>query len=128
MSAENNKQNGDRMKLTDSEEKGGDNISNNAGGKEENNTGEKEQMSRPGPDENEEELEFEEALDRLEEIVSALEEGGLALNKALDKFTRGVELVKFCRGELSAAEKKIEMVVKEDDQFREIVPFEREGE
>ncbi|MFW5999274.1 MAG: exodeoxyribonuclease VII small subunit [Halanaerobiaceae bacterium] len=104
----------------------GDKNNKKMSGEEEDNSVETE----PGPPvkEIEEELEFEEALAELEEVVSALEQGGLPLEKALEKFTRGVELVKFCRGELDRAEKKIEMVVKENDEFREIVPFEREDE
>ena len=69
-------------------------------------------------------LDFEEAIEELEKIVGGLEKGGLSLESSLEKFSRGVELVKFCSGELNKAEKKIEMVLKENDEFTDIVPFE----
>lgn len=73
--------------------------------------------------EEKENLKFEEAMDKLEEIVQKLESGGLALDDSLAKFTEGVKLVKFCNQELNKAEKKIEMVLKEDGEYGEIVPF-----
>lgn len=69
------------------------------------------------------ELKFEEALERLEEIVEKLESGGLTLDESLEKFSEGVKLVKFCNKELNKAEKKIELVLREDDGFGDIVPF-----
>lgn len=70
-----------------------------------------------------ENLKFEEAIDKLEDIVQELESGGLSLDDSLDKFTEGVKLVKFCNQELDKAEKKIELVLKEDDEYSDIVPF-----
>lgn len=69
------------------------------------------------------ELKFEEAMEELEQIVDELEEGGLDLEKSLDKFTTGIKLIKFCSKELDKAEEKIEMVLKEDEEFGEIVDF-----
>lgn len=71
-------------------------------------------------------LTFEKAMEELEEIVQSLEEGGLALEESLDKFSRGIELIKFCNGKLSETEKKIEVLIKEDEEIKEIVPFEEE--
>ncbi|MFW5981908.1 MAG: exodeoxyribonuclease VII small subunit [Halanaerobiaceae bacterium] len=72
------------------------------------------------------EIKFEKALEDLENIVNDLEDGGLPLDKSLDKFTEGVKLIKYCNKELSKAEKKIEMVVNEGDDFSEPIPFENE--
>ena len=69
------------------------------------------------------ELEFEEALERLEVIVEDLDEDNVSLDDSLEKFIEGVRLVKFCNRQLDQAEKKIEMVVKDDEQFEDIVPF-----
>jgi len=71
----------------------------------------------------EEDLNFEDAVNKLEKIVEDLESGGLNLDKSLEKFVKGVELVKFCNQELNRAEEKIEKVLKEDDEFKDIVPF-----
>jgi len=75
------------------------------------------------------ELNFEEALERLEEIVDNLESGGLSLNESLEKFTEGIKLIQFCNKELNKAEKKIELAIKEGNEFTKTVPyFEEEGE
>lgn len=69
------------------------------------------------------ELKFEEALDRLEEIVKNLESGGLTLEQSLEKFSEGVKLIKFCNQELNKAEKKIEMVLSEEEEFTRVIPY-----
>lgn len=75
-------------------------------------------------------LGFEEALARLEEVVKELEDGGLSLEKSLELFEEGVKLVKFCKMELDQAERKIEIVLKKDEDYNdvEIVPFKAEEE
>ena len=77
---------------------------------------------------NEEELNFEKAINKLEKIVNRLESGGLNLDDSMEKFTEGVELVKYCNQELNKAEKKIEVVLKEEDEYSDIVPFQDETE
>ncbi|MGI5925417.1 MAG: exodeoxyribonuclease VII small subunit [Lentisphaeria bacterium] len=63
----------------------------------------------------ESELSFEEALTRLEGIVSQLESGGLALEQSLAYFEEGMRLQKICADKLGEAEKKIEVLVKKAD-------------
>lgn len=75
-----------------------------------------------------EDLDFEKALAKLEGIVENLEEGSLSLDQSLAQFVKGVKLIKFCNNKLEDAEKKIEIVLKEDDDFGDIVPFTDEGE
>lgn len=62
-------------------------------------------MSEPG---------FEKSLAELEDIVEKLEKGGLALNESLKLFEKGVKLARFLRGELENAEKKIEILLKDE--------------
>jgi exodeoxyribonuclease VII small subunit len=57
-----------------------------------------------------EKLTFEQALAKLEEIVSAIEEGKVPLEQSIDKYAEGVELVKQCRQILDRAEKKIQLL------------------
>ncbi len=57
---------------------------------------------------------FEEALKRLEEIVSELEKGDIPLDKSIKTFEEGTKLVDFCLSKLDNAEKKIKKLVKND--------------
>jgi exodeoxyribonuclease VII small subunit len=57
---------------------------------------------------------FEDALDRLEEIVQALEDGEAELDETLSLFEEGVKLSKLCHKRLETAEKKIELLVKKE--------------
>lgn len=67
---------------------------------------------------------FEKDLERLDEIVSALEAGGLSLDDSLLIFEEGVQLSKRCGQTLSAAEKKIEVLTKNAEGELETEPFE----
>lgn len=58
---------------------------------------------------------FEESLKELEQIVSQLEEGDLALEDSLKLFETGVRLSRECRERLTAAERRIEVLMKEAD-------------
>ncbi|MGI6377733.1 exodeoxyribonuclease VII small subunit [bacterium] len=49
---------------------------------------------------------FEEAIKRLEQIVSSLESGEVALDEALKLFQEGVGLVKACDEKLKKVEEK----------------------
>ncbi len=57
---------------------------------------------------------FEKALSELEGIVEKLEKGGLALNESLALFEKGIKLARFLREELEKAEKKIEILLKNE--------------
>ena len=66
---------------------------------------------------------FEEALDRLEEIVKTLEGGDMALEKALEVFEEGVRLSRFCHGKLQQAERRVELLLKDENGDVELRPF-----
>jgi exodeoxyribonuclease VII small subunit len=55
-------------------------------------------------------LTFEEALERLEQIVAHLEEGQAGLSETLEKYEAGVKLVRQCHELLGQAERKIEIL------------------
>lgn len=55
---------------------------------------------------------FEKDLEKLENIVESLEEGGLSLDASLKKFEDGIQLAKRCEKALSSAEKKIEKLTR----------------
>jgi exodeoxyribonuclease VII small subunit len=61
---------------------------------------------------------FEDSLKELENIVTKLESGELALEKSLEEFEVGTKLYKECKDQLSIAEKKIALLtdsLKEED-------------
>jgi exodeoxyribonuclease VII small subunit len=58
-------------------------------------------------------MEFEQALSRLEEIIEQLSVGKLTLKESVKLYEEAVKLVALCRKELSASEKKIEILRKD---------------
>lgn len=60
------------------------------------------------------ELNFEKALQELEETVDKLEKGRTTLTESLNLFERGIQLAKYLRNELEKAEKKIEILLKDE--------------
>jgi exodeoxyribonuclease VII small subunit len=68
-------------------------------------------------------LSFEKALADLEGIVQKLEKGGLSLSESLALFEKGVKLTKYLREELSKAEKKVEILLKDDKGETRTAPF-----
>jgi exodeoxyribonuclease VII small subunit len=71
---------------------------------------------------------FEAALKRLEEIVKKLEGGELPLDTALELFEEGIQLSRFCNTTLGAAERRVEILLKNDSGQARAVPFEAEHE
>ena len=59
-----------------------------------------------------EEISFEEAAEKLESIVEAMESEELPLEKLLVQYEQGAKLVKICEGKLEAAEKRITQLEK----------------
>jgi len=51
---------------------------------------------------------FEDAFERLSEIVEQLEAGEAGLEESLDLYAEGMKLAQFCGQKLSEAEKKIQ--------------------
>lgn len=56
-------------------------------------------------------LSFEQALKRLEELVSQLEDGDLELEAAIAVFEEGVKLSLFCQQELKKADGRVQKLV-----------------
>lgn len=69
------------------------------------------------------EITFEKAMGRLEEIVRTLEEGSLPLEQSLKVFEEGMKLAQFCSGKLDEAQKKVTMLIKESEASIRQVPF-----
>ncbi len=60
---------------------------------------------------------FEAALEQLEAIVDRLEQGDLALEDALRAFEAGVGLTRRCAKQLTDAERRIEVLVREGESW-----------
>ncbi|HXM33762.1 MAG TPA: exodeoxyribonuclease VII small subunit [Pyrinomonadaceae bacterium] len=63
---------------------------------------------------------FESSLEALEEIVGKLERGDLALEESLELFEQGIRLSRECQERLSQAERRIEILMR-DQQGRPVV-------
>ncbi len=61
------------------------------------------------------ELTFEAALARLEQIVAEMESGQLALEQSIARFEEGMKLSRFCSEQLDAIERRIEVLVRQAD-------------
>ena len=66
---------------------------------------------------------FEEALQKLEKIVSKLEEGDLPLEESLKCFEEGIRLSRFCNQKLDEAEKRVEILLKDKEGNLRPQPF-----
>ncbi|MEK4249691.1 exodeoxyribonuclease VII small subunit [Paenibacillus sp. FSL W7-1287] len=58
-----------------------------------------------------ENLSFEQALERLENIVAQLENGDVPLEQAIELYQEGMKLSSLCNGKLQQVESKIEMLI-----------------
>jgi len=71
---------------------------------------------------------FEEALQELETIVQRLEDGNLSLDESLALFEEGIKLSRLCAQRLDEAEKKIELLLKDENGALYRQPFTPEDE
>jgi len=59
-------------------------------------------------------FDFEKALENLEELVSAMEEGDLSLEESLQAFEKGIKLTRECQTALKKAEQKVQILINEN--------------
>jgi exodeoxyribonuclease VII small subunit len=67
---------------------------------------------------------FEDAMKRLEEIVSRLEEDQLPLEEMLARYEQGVSLARYCSETLDAAEQKVALISRQSDGSIQLEKFE----
>ncbi|MFW6041053.1 MAG: exodeoxyribonuclease VII small subunit [Thermoplasmatota archaeon] len=60
-------------------------------------------------------MKFEEALRELEKINDQLERNQISLEKAINLYNRGIELINYCREKLEEAEGKIEKITENNE-------------
>lgn len=71
---------------------------------------------------------FEQALKKLEEAVHKLEDGSLGLEDALKTFEQGIQWSRQCHQRLVEAEKKVEILLKNEKEELTQVAFDLEEE
>jgi len=67
---------------------------------------------------------FETSLEALEQIVQDLEEGDLPLEKSLELFEQGIRLSRECQERLSQAERRIEVLLRDNQGRTTVSDFE----
>ncbi|MFO0569876.1 MAG: exodeoxyribonuclease VII small subunit [Polyangiaceae bacterium] len=73
------------------------------------------------PAERAEEPSFENALERLSDIVEKLESGDLPLERSLELFEEGVRLARASQAKLDEAERRVEQLLSIDEQGNPVV-------
>ena len=73
-------------------------------------------------------INFEEAISRLEDEVKKLESGNMTLDESISAFEKAVNLVKVCNEKLDNAERKVRILVEGADGVVTDMPFDNEYE
>jgi exodeoxyribonuclease VII small subunit len=73
---------------------------------------------------NEQPKSFEASLEALEQIVQQLEQGDLPLEKSLELFEQGIGLSRQCQDRLNQAERRIEILLRDNQGRTTVSPFE----
>ena len=68
-------------------------------------------------------IKFEEAIEKLDSIVSKLESGSVSLDESLSLFEEGVGLIKLCNEKLESAEQKVRILTESSDGSVSDAPF-----
>ena len=61
---------------------------------------------------------FEDALEKLEDIVKRMEAGGIPLDEAMRSFEEGIKLIRFCSAKLEEIERRVEMLLGKEDSLQ----------
>ncbi|MEO7018958.1 MAG: exodeoxyribonuclease VII small subunit [Ktedonobacteraceae bacterium] len=69
-------------------------------------------------------LSYEEAFEKLERAVSALQDGRLPLERALEYYEEGMKLAQHCHALLQKAELRVEQLRVTDEGELEVEPLE----
>ncbi|MEM6505790.1 MAG: exodeoxyribonuclease VII small subunit [Planctomycetota bacterium] len=69
-------------------------------------------MPKPTPDRD---ISFEQAIDKLEDLIEQIESGEVGLEEAIAQYEQGQALIKRCRGILDKAERRIVELTQDED-------------
>ena len=65
-------------------------------------------------------VDFEQALNQLENLVEAMEGGDLSLEDSLKAFEQGIKLSRECQTALSTAEQKVQLLMEENGKLKAV--------
>ncbi|WP_409301590.1 exodeoxyribonuclease VII small subunit [Peribacillus sp. SCS-155] len=65
----------------------------------------------------EQEMTFEEAMEKLERIVDKLEEGDVPLEEAISIYKQGMDLSRLCHQKLKSVEEQLTQILREDGEL-----------
>ncbi len=73
---------------------------------------------------------FEEALEKLEEIVRKMEAGEMTLEESLKSFEEGIRLSRFCAKKLDEADRRVDILLRQEGELvtRPFTEEDRESE
>lgn len=66
-----------------------------------------------------EDTNFEELMEKLEEITNKLEKEQLSLDESVKLFEEGMQISKQCNSKLEDAEKRITILINQNDEIKE---------
>ncbi len=61
---------------------------------------------------------FEDALEKLEDIVKKMEVGDMPLSDALKSFEEGIKLIRFCSAILDDTQRRVEQLLGKEDSLK----------
>ena len=61
---------------------------------------------------------FEDALEKLENIVREMEAGEMPLDSALKSFEEGIRLIRFCSAKLEDTQRRVEQLLEKENSLR----------
>ncbi|HNY50489.1 MAG TPA: exodeoxyribonuclease VII small subunit [Smithella sp.] len=61
---------------------------------------------------------FEDALEKLEDIVRKMEAGDMPLDDALKSFEEGIKLIRFCSSKLEETERRVEVLLEKENSLQ----------
>jgi exodeoxyribonuclease VII small subunit len=61
---------------------------------------------------------FEDALEKLEDIVKKMEAGDIPLDESLKSFEEGIRLIRFCSAKLEETERRVEVLLGKEESLK----------
>jgi len=61
---------------------------------------------------------FEDALEKLENIVREMEKGEMPLDSALKSFEEGIRLIRFCSAKLEDTQRRVEQLLEKENSLQ----------
>lgn len=71
-------------------------------------------------------FDFEQALEELETLVTAMEEGDMSLEDSLQAFEKGIKLTRDCQSALKQAEQKVQVLLNDSGDTEDFATDELE--